>query len=173
MREHRSRRRGLVEREPILLVLENVLDRAIAVGAQAFGARTGGIEPIRAIEATQPHEAEARAIALLRMRAPVEDARDEPACRGTRLVGPRDQPRGRPFGVGAMRPRHVRDVGRVATTTGETRVRGDAPPAHEDFDRGRRDARLNARVDELIRHAVPVVVDLDVNRTGFLGGLIP
>ena len=46
MRQRRSRRAGLVEREPILLVGESVLDGAIAVGAEALGARTGRVEPV-------------------------------------------------------------------------------------------------------------------------------
>ncbi len=62
----------------------------------------------------------------------------------------------------AMRPRHVRDVGRIPAATGEVGVRRDPPAGHEDFDGGRRDARLDARVHELIRHAVPVVRDVDV-----------
>ena len=78
MRQGGSRRRGLVEREPVLLVGENVLDRAIAVGAEPLGARTGGVEPVQPVDPAQPHEPETRAIALLGMRAAFEDAGDEP-----------------------------------------------------------------------------------------------
>ena len=80
MRERRSRRGGLVEREPILLVGENVLDGAIAVGAEAFGARTGRVEPVQPMGTAQAHEPETRAIALLWMRTALEDAGDQPAC---------------------------------------------------------------------------------------------
>ena len=122
MRDGGSCRRGLVEREPILLVDENVLDRAIAVGAEPLGARTGGVEPVQPVDPAQAHEPEARAIALLRMGAALEDAGDEPPRGGTRLVGPPDQAGRGPFGVGAMRPRHVRHLGGEAAPTGEPRV---------------------------------------------------
>ena len=80
MRQGGSRRRGFVEREPVLLVGENVLDRAIAVGAEPLGARTGGVEPVQPVDPAQPHEPETRAIALLGMRAAFEDAGDERRC---------------------------------------------------------------------------------------------
>ena len=91
MRQGGSRRRGLVEREPVLLVGENVLDRAIAVGAEPLGARTGGVEPVQPVDPAQPHEPETRAIALLGMRAAFEDAGDEPPRGRAGLVGPPDQ----------------------------------------------------------------------------------
>ena len=122
MRERRSRRAGLVERKPVLLVGENVLDGAIAIGAEPLGARTGRVEPVQPVDPTEAHEPEARAIALLGMRTPFEDARDEPPRGGTGLVGPRDEARGRPLRVRAMRPRHVGDVGRIPAAAGEARV---------------------------------------------------
>ena len=91
MRQRGSGRGGLVEREPILLVGENVLDGAIAIGAEPFSARAGGVEPLQPVDPAQAHEPEARAIALLRMRATFEDAGDEPPRRGAGLGGPADQ----------------------------------------------------------------------------------
>jgi hypothetical protein len=96
VRERRSRRPGLVEREPILLVRENVLDGAKAIGAELLGARTGRVQSVHPMDAAQAHEPQARAIALLRMRAAFEDARDEPSGGGTGLFGPPDKPRRRP-----------------------------------------------------------------------------
>ena len=122
MRQRGAGRRGLVEREPILLVDENVLDRAIAVGAEPLGARTGGVEPVHPVDPAEPHEAETGAIPLLRMRAAFEDAGDEPPRGGAGLVGPPDQAGRGPFGVGAMRPRHVRHLGGEAAPAGEPRV---------------------------------------------------
>ena len=55
MRQRRSRRRGLVEREPILLVDENVLDRAIPIGPQPLRALTGGFEAIGPMDAPESH----------------------------------------------------------------------------------------------------------------------
>ena len=92
MRERGSRRRRLVEREPILLGGEHVLDGAIAIGLELLGAATRRLEPIRAMRAPEAHETEAGAIALLRMRAPLEQTRDETPGRGPALRGPGDQP---------------------------------------------------------------------------------
>ena len=114
------------------------------------------------MDPAQSHEPEARAVALLGMRAALEDARDEPPGGGAGLFGPRDQPRRRPFGVRPMRPRHVRELRGKSAAAGEARMRGDAPPVEEDFDGRLREARLDPRVHELIRHAVEVVVHLDV-----------
>ena len=61
-----------------------------------------------------------------------------------------------------MGPRHVIELRRKAAAAGEADVRGDPTPLEKHFDRRLREARLDALVDELIRHAVEVVIDLDV-----------
>ena len=65
---HGRTRRGLVEREPILLGGEHVLDGAIAIGLELLGAATRRLEPVRAMRAPEPHQAETGPIALLRLR---------------------------------------------------------------------------------------------------------
>jgi len=50
VRQRGTGRGGILEREPVLLVDENVFDRAIAIGAQPLGApdlRTGLCSPTR------------------------------------------------------------------------------------------------------------------------------
>jgi hypothetical protein len=89
--ERRTGRRRLLEREPVLLVTENVFDGAIAIGLKALGTMTGGFQPIGAVDAPEPPQAETRAGALLRMRPPFEQARHEAARRRPGLLGPRDQ----------------------------------------------------------------------------------
>ena len=69
---HGRTRRGLVEREPILLGGKHVLDGAIAIGLELLGAATRRLKPVRAMRAPEAHETETGAIALLRMRAPLE-----------------------------------------------------------------------------------------------------
>src|SRR5258708_12966226 len=96
VRERRSRRRGLVEREPILLVGENVLDGAKAIGAEPLGPRAGRVQSVHPVDATQAHQSQARAIALLRVRAAFEDAGDHPPAAPPRLFSPANQPRPRP-----------------------------------------------------------------------------
>ena len=162
MRERRSRRRGLVEREPVLLVGENVLDRAQAIGAESLRPITRGLEPIGPVEPAEAHQPEAGAVALFGMRAALEDAGREPAGRRAGLVRPGDQTRRRPFGVRPMRVRHVRHLRRKPAPADEARMHGDAVPLQEDFDGQLRHPGLDARVDQLIRHAVEVVIDLDV-----------
>ena len=78
MRQRRTGRAGILEREPILLVDENVFDRAIAMGAQPLGTVAGGFESIRAMDPAQAHEPQARAVALLGVRPLLQDAGDQP-----------------------------------------------------------------------------------------------
>src|SRR5215204_735790 len=97
VRERRSRRRGVLEREPVLLVGENVLDRAQTVGAESLRPITRGLEPISPVDPAEAHQPETRAVALFRMRAALEDAGGEPACCRAGLFRPGDQARRRPF----------------------------------------------------------------------------
>lgn len=84
-----------------------MFDGAIPIGAQPLGAVTRGVEAIRPMHTPEPHQPEARAVALLRMRPAFQEAGHEPAGRWAALFRPRDQAGRRPFGVRAMRPRHV------------------------------------------------------------------
>ena len=56
MHEGGAGRGRLVEREPVLLVDQNVFDGAIAVGAQPLRPQTGGFEAIRAVDPAQRSE---------------------------------------------------------------------------------------------------------------------
>jgi hypothetical protein len=80
----------VVERQPILLVGQNVFDRAIAIGTQPLGAKTRRFEARSAVHASEAHEAETGAVALLRMRTPGEDAGGHAARGRARLLGPGD-----------------------------------------------------------------------------------
>ena len=133
MRERRARRR-LVEREPVLLMGENVLDGAEAIGPQALGAQTGGFQPVRAVVPPEAHQAQTGAVALFGMRPIGEDAGDDAARRRAGLLGPGDQARRRPLGMGAMRAGHVVDLGRIPAAAGETKVDRHAAALEEDFD---------------------------------------
>src|SRR6516164_577004 len=85
--------RRLVERESVLLVLENVLDGAKAIGAQVFGALAGRVQTIGAMLAPEAHQPETGPVALLGVRPSVEDARDQATGGGPRLFRPGDQAR--------------------------------------------------------------------------------
>jgi len=107
MRQRRTGRAGILEWEAVLLVDENLFDRAIAIGAQPLGTVARGFEAIGAMDPAQAHQPQARAVALLGVRPMLQDAGDHAARGGAALFRPRDQAGRRPFGVRAMRPRHV------------------------------------------------------------------
>ena len=77
VRQRGTGRRGILEREPVLLVHENVFDRAIAIGAEPLGAVTRGFEPVGAMDPAEPHQPETRAVALLGVRPVLQDAGDD------------------------------------------------------------------------------------------------
>ena len=56
--DNAGRARGLVERQPILLVDENVLDGAIAIRLESFRALTRGFQAIGAMDAPEAHQPE-------------------------------------------------------------------------------------------------------------------
>src|SRR5262245_56717020 len=141
VRQRRAGRR-LVEREPVLLVFENLLDGADAIRAELLGAGASGFEPPGAVLAAEPHQSQTRAVPLCGVRATLQDAGDEPAGGGAGLFGPGNQPRGRPLGVRAMGARHVRDLRGIPAAADETHVRGDRAVLEEDFDGRRGKARL-------------------------------
>ena len=162
VRERWARRRRVLEREPVLLVGENVLDRAQAIGAESRRPITRRFEPIGPVDAAEAHQPEARAVALFGMRTALQNAGGEAARRRAGLFRPGDQARRRPFGVRPMRARPVGELRGKPASAGEARMHGDAVPLEEDFDGQLGQPGLDARVDQLIRHAVEVVVDLDV-----------
>ena len=95
------------------------------------------------------------------MGPPAEELGHEAAGRRPGLLRPADQPGRGPCGVGSMRLGHVRGRGgRLAIVPAE--MRGDPPPLRVDFDGRRRKPHLHQVMDELVRHAVEVTVDLDV-----------
>ena len=61
-----------------------------------------------------------------------------------------------------MRGRHVLGERGVLPPPRAAHMRGDAPALVEDLDGPACHARVDRRVDQLIRHAVKVVGDLDV-----------
>ena len=126
MRDRRSRRRGVLEREPVLLVGENVLDRAQTIGAESLRPITRGLEPISPVDPAEAHQPKTRAVALFGMRAALQHAGGEPAGSRAGLFRPGDQARRGPFGVRPMRLRHVGHLRREAAPAREAGVRRDA-----------------------------------------------
>ena len=152
------------------MVFENVFDGAIAIGAEPLRAGTRGVESIHSMDPTQSHQPQAGAIALLGMGSLRQETRDESPRGRPALVRPRDQPGRGPFRMRAMGPRHVLGLRDKMPATAQARMRGDTSTAEEDFDGRLSRARVDALVDQLIRHAIEVVrhlhvvVDVDADR---------
>ena len=153
---------GLVlEGQAVLGRGEDVLDGAVAVGAQALGARAGGLEPLVAVAPAEAHEPQAGAVALLGVRAALEDLGHHAPRGRSGLLGPADEARGRPLRVRPVRAGHVLGQGRGLAVVAST-VRRHPPAFVEDLDDRGGVARLDLLVDELVRDAVEMPLDLDV-----------
>ena len=152
---------GRLEGEPVLRGGEDVFDGALAVGPERRGARARRVEPGGAVAATQAHQAEAGAIALLGVRPAAEDLGDELPGGGPSLFCPADEPRRRPLGMRPVRAGHVLGLRRRRAVV-PAAVRGDPPAREVDLDRRRRRPRLDALMDQLVGHAVELAGDLDV-----------
>src|SRR5262249_52414430 len=107
-------------------VLEDRFHAAIARGAHGAGALTCVLDPRGLVAAGEAEETEARAEALLGMRAPLEDPTHDRGGGGTDRLGPADEPRGRPLRVAAVAVRPMRRVGREAAADVAPAMRGDA-----------------------------------------------
>ena len=91
----RERKRGLLlgRADAIESVLEDRLDVPVRAGAHPQRASARGFEARFAVALAEPKDAEARAEALLGMRALGEDRVAQVARRGADLAGPRQDPR--------------------------------------------------------------------------------
>jgi hypothetical protein len=83
---------------------------------------------------------------------------------GVRADGPRPAPEAVrcPFGVAAMRARHVVGIGAMPTTAVAALMGSDTPAAMEDLDGARGDADIDLSANEGVRHRVEEVFDLDM-----------
>ena len=135
---------------------------AIGAGTDGDGAGTGGFQADLAIALDQPEEAEAGAIALLRVRPVGEDGLDEGRGLGADGARPGREPGRRPLQVALMSFRHVGGVGGVATPAVTAHMGGAALAVMEDLDGARGEASVDMLVDERIRDGVVVPVQLDV-----------
>ena len=79
------------------------------------------------------------------------------------MVGaPAQEPRGTPLQVRAVRLRHVLGDRGVPARHEAARMQPDARAALKDLDRGRREADVEQRVNQRMRHRVVMAIDLDV-----------
>src|SRR5215813_15556593 len=121
-----------------------------------------GFEPFAAIAVGEPQDADAGAEALLGVRALLQDDLDERRGMVPDLTGLPPQPLRRPVGIAPMARRHVLAYRRMLAIGGRAHMGRNALAAVEDFDRMRGDARPNRLAQQLVRHRVVVLLDLDV-----------
>jgi hypothetical protein len=96
------------------------------------------------------------------MRSMREDGDDQRF--GVRANGARPAPEavGRPFGVAAMRARHVVGIGAMPATAVAALMGGDTPAAMEHLDGTRGNAHIDLGANERVRHRVVEAFDLDM-----------
>src|SRR5579863_2027062 len=102
-------------RHAIEAVLEDRLDVPVRACPDAHGAVARRFQAHLAVTLAQPQDPQARAEALLGMGAIGENRLAQLACRRADLSRPSQDARWRPFGVRAMRARHVLGLRREAS----------------------------------------------------------
>ncbi len=136
-------------------------DGVIAAGAERQRAGAGRLEPQVSVTPPQPHDPQTGSIAPLRVRATLQNPGNELSGRRSDLVGPADQARRRPLGMRAVGAGHVLGHGRRLSVVAPP-MRRHALVAMEDLDRVGRVADLDLLADQLVRHAVDVMLDGNV-----------
>lgn len=123
----------LLERLLVESVLQDGFHGAEAGRADPQRTCAGRFQPGRRVAITEPHDAEARAVALFRVRAFLEDAADECACVRSGALSPADQTRRRPLQVLLVRLGSVRRVCCEAALLVTAQVSGDTTAVMEDL----------------------------------------
>src|SRR5271165_1656566 len=113
-------------RPPIELVVEDGFDGAIGPGADLDGPLGGRLDARRAVRAGETHNAEAGAIALLRMGPRLEDLLAQGGSRLADLAGVFPDALDRPAGIAPMARGHVLGNGGVLSVPAGPQVDGDA-----------------------------------------------
>src|SRR6185312_5112322 len=154
--------RGRCRPLAIEVVLQDRVDRAIRAGTDLERTTASGFEPFAAIAFGEPQDADAGAEALLGMRAFLQDDLDERRGVAPDLTGFPPQPLRRPVGIASMARGHVLAHRRLLAIGGRAHMGRNALAAVEDFDRARSDTRPDRLAQQLVRHRVVVLLDLDV-----------
>src|ERR1700756_231383 len=154
--------RGRCRPLAIEVVLQDRVDRAIGARTDLERTTAGGFEPLAAISFGEPQDADAGAEALLGVGALPQDDLDEGRGVAPDLTGLPLHPLRCPGGIAPMARRHVLAYRRMLAIGGRAHMGRNALAAVEDFDRARSDARPNRLPQQLVRHRVVVLLDLDV-----------
>src|SRR6516165_5289402 len=162
VRGSRRQRRKLREGLLVERVLQDRFHALEAAGIAFQGPQGGRFHTRRRVPISKADDAQARAIAHLRMRFLRQNALDESSRVRSDLFRPVHHTCGGPLQMGLMTLRSVlilRDGLIFSTATG---MRGHALSLVEDLHGTRCRAHLDSLVNERIRHAVEVVIESDV-----------
>src|SRR6266436_886973 len=146
----------------IELVVEDRPHRAIAERADLDRAGAGGVQARGAKRSHQAHNAETSAEALLGMWPMLEDLLAQGGGRRADAAGVLANALNSPAGVTTMTGGHVLRHGRVSAVAARTQMHGDPLAFDEDLDRARGQTCFDLGASEAVRHAVEVLVELDV-----------
>ena len=132
-RRRRSAGNLSLQRQPVHSGGEDVLDRLVAERLQAAGTLAGCLKSVVSMDPAQAHDPQTGAIALLRMRAALHDLGDQ-VCRGRPgFPRPGDQPRRRPFSMGAVCAGHMFGVRGPPPAAKQKLMGGYAPIVEENL----------------------------------------
>ena len=142
-------------------VLQDRLHRAVGAGADVHAALAGGLQPLGPVAADQAQDPQTGAEPLLGMRLGGQDPLDQRDGGRADRLGLAQQPAGRPFGVAAVRARHVIGDRGVPVRPGVTDMAGDPLTLVEQLDGLVGDPRLDHLAHQAIRHRIKKPVHLD------------
>jgi len=155
----------------VAVVDEDVAHMAVLAGADLQGQHAGRLQPRFAVALGQRQQAETGAVAMLWMLVLGHQARHRFGRRRADALPPVDQPRRRPFHVGAVRRGHVCRRRGEAALTAVAGVAGDTLAPVYQLNRRDGDACFEHLPDQRVGHAVTVTLDLDVVVDVHLDGL--
>src|SRR5271154_2282786 len=147
-------------------VLQDGGDGAVGAGAENQRAGTGSVDPLDAEAFDQADNADAGAEALLGMRPRSQDHVDQHRCVGADQRGLAADALMGPIAIAPVRARHVVGDGGGPMQAQAALMAGDPLAAMEDLDGRDGDPRLDLLADQLVRHAVVVLGDLDKQVAG-------
>ena len=147
---------------PVQPAGQDRLDAAVVGCADGLRAGAGGLQPVVAELAGQPHQAQAGSVALLGVCTVLHLPAHHPGGGRADALTPADELGRRPLQVRPVRGRHVLGHRGEATYLGVAGVGGDALAAQQHLQRVGCDAQLHRDADMLVRHRVVVALEGDV-----------
>lgn len=152
----------LVDLDAVQTVLENRVDMPVGAGSDSERALASDFETLGTVAFAQPQDAEARAVAHLRVRPVVQNrGRQRPGVRSD-VLGPVHDARWSPLRVGSMRLGHVRTDRGVLTDPRASPMARDPLSLVQDLDAHRRGADFDLFFAKRVRHRVVVALVFDV-----------